>query len=250
MSITTQNQTGETIDFADGTKGFVYIFKGEYNTLETQAGSYVRGATCGDGVVANWTLERLPGDLGILRVTCRPENESGSGSGASSVPLSVTWSYRSVRCDLPIESYCGNTNASPMRSHIDAWRKETDETIKNAGKYRMQDGSLQDLTGADLALAGKIQQGIESVMRFYPMVVKVSKYGIAADPPVDFSKVGYIDTPSKTFGYSGVWLKCQDDISQNSDGTWTRTEGWMGAEKLDADLYGPNRWPMPYIHNS
>ena len=44
----------------------------------------------------------------------------------------------------------------------------------------------------------------------------------------------------------------QDDVSENPDGKFTRTESWMGIKKtngttaFDPNLYGENRWPMPY----
>ena len=40
-------------------------------------------------------------------------------------------------------------------------------------------------------------------------------------------------------------------LDELPDGKWTRTESWMGIPAVDgsgwdADLYGANRWPMPY----
>ena len=51
------------------------------------------------------------------------------------------------------------------------------------------------------------------------------------------------------------WLKCQDDTTEQGDGSFIRTESWMGVKKTDVpqgttafdpDLYGPNRWKIPY----
>ena len=50
------------------------------------------------------------------------------------------------------------------------------------------------------------------------------------------------------------WLKVQADCDEQQDGTWMRTESWIGILKTDknngtpwnADLYGENRWQMPH----
>jgi len=85
-------------------------------------------------------------------------------------------------------------------------------------------------------------------------------------PPACLENVGFIDTPPAPSGTakkpSGLatavnahqWLKVQDDAQEQTDGNWTRTESWMGIAKSDSNnnspwdenLYGANRWPMPY----
>ena len=117
---------------------------------------------------------------------------------------------------------------------------------------------------ATVALINKIRNGVEAVIRFYPVVTRTRTY--ADCPPACLENVGFIDTPPVPTGTaknpSGLttavaahqWLKVQDDAQEQPDGNWTRTESWMGIAKSDnpddspwdADLYGANRWPMPY----
>ena len=99
-------------------------------------------------------------------------------------------------------------------------------------------------------------------MRFYPVLVRVRTY--AAPPPDCLDNIGRVCVPpvGSSLGTAKKpgslanrlndfqWLKMQDDCDEAADGNWTRTESWWGIPSSDggwdADLYGPNRWPMPY----
>ena len=105
-------------------------------------------------------------------------------------------------------------------------------------------------------IADKISKGIDSVMRFYPLITRKRIYD--GEPDVVLENLSKLDTPpvpastSKVHVPKGLnavvqkykWLKCQDDADQNDDGTWTRVEAWMGASNWDEDLYGANAWEI------
>jgi len=103
----------------------------------------------------------------------------------------------------------------------------------------------------------------KAVAAILPLPITVAP-GVVIQPMT----LGFIDTPtiganaknpgnlaSKLSEYQ--WLKIQDDADQTSANEWQRVESWMGIKKAsqndspwDADLYGANRWPMPYHHNA
>ena len=245
-------------------------FKGPFAALESAASALQPG----DAIVTGWVysshdLRRVPGNLGVLTISCTPPNPtSGSGTEQDPTvvePLKDVWSIQSVRNDVSIMAYCGpSEGANPNRAMIEAWMKEPDGSLAQMWQFRKSDDTIETLTGASLALAQKIAKGVEAVIRFYPVVTRTRTY--AECPPACLENVGFIDTPPAPSGTakhpSGLsnavsshqWLKVRDDAQQQTDGNWTRTESWMGiatsddpdSSPWDADLYGANRWSMPY----
>ena len=247
-----------------------FSWKGPYTDLETAGKGIAKGDVVASGWVASsWSVRRTPGDYGVLTIECTPPDPtSGSGTEQDPTvvePLKDVWSIQSVRNDVSIMAYCGpSEGANPNRAMIEAWMKEPDGQLAKQWKFQKSDGTIETLTGASLALAQKIAKGVEAVIRFYPVVTRTRTY--AECPPACLENVGFIDTPPAPSGTakhpSGLasavsahqWLKVRDDAQQQTDGNWTRTESWMGIAKTDdpnsspwdADLYGGNRWPMPY----
>lgn len=247
-----------------------FSWKGPYTDLETAGKGIAKGDVVASGWVASsWSVRRAPGDLGVLTVECTPPDPtSGSGTEQDPTvvePLKDIWSIKSVRNDVSIMAYCGpSEGANPNRAMIEAWMKEPDGKLAKMHQFKTSDGEIEELTGASLALVQKIEKGIEAVIRFYPVVTRTRTY--AGCPPACLENIGFIDTPPAPAGTakkpSGLatavnahqWLKVQDDAQEQTDGKWTRTESWMGIAKSDnpddspwdADLYGANRWPMPY----
>lgn len=248
-----------------------FSWKGPYTDLETAGKGIARGDVVATGWVASsWSVRRTPGDYGVLTVECTPPDPtSGSGTEEDPTvvePLKDIWSIKSVRNDVSIMAYCGpSPGANPQRALIEAWMKEPDGDLAENLQFRKSDGTVFDISNSEypatVALIGKIRKGIEAVIRFYPVVTRTRTY--AAVPPACLENLGFIDTPPAPAGTakkpSGLaaavnahqWLKVQDDAQEQSDGNWTRTESWMGIPAVDgsgwdADLYGANRWPMPY----
>lgn len=247
-----------------GDEGHAFSFKGPYDSLQSAAAALQTGDTIETGwCYSSHELRRVPGDLGVLTINCMPT--SGTDGEGETQPLKDKWSLHSVRNDVSILAYCGESEGTnPNRAMIEAWMKEPDGQLAKQWKFQKSDGTIEELTGASLAVAKKIAKGIEAVIRFYPVVTRTRTY--AECPPACLENLGLIDTPPAPAGTakkpSGLatavgrhqWLKIKDDADELDDSKWTRTESWWGILKTDdpnnspwdADLYGANRWPMPY----
>lgn len=255
----------------EGKSVLEYPIKGGYSALETLRASLTQKTEVISGWIAkSWNLQGLPGDSGILTINCKPTDMTGEpeeeGGDPTQEPLKDLWSIKSVRNDISIMAYCGpSEGANPNRVDLEAWMKEPDAEIANLFQYRKKDGTVKTLNAASQAVANKIVKGIEAVIRFYPIVMRKRIYSQV--PPACLENIGYIDTPSgpsggKAEGPNGLataiaahqWLKIKDDADEQSDGNWARVEGWMGipssdgsgGSPWDADLYGEDRWSMPY----
>lgn len=249
-------------------KSFAYILKGPYSELEDLGNAIKKGTEIVSGWIANtWTLQRVPGDGATLTINCKPNDMTGEpeeegGDDPTQVPLKDIWQIKSVRNDVSILGYCGDANNNPHRTAIELWQKETDPIALRDNAYHKLDGTMEALTSAELALVQKIKKGIDSVVRFYPVVTRTRVY--STEPKAFLENVGVVDTPPAPAG-GGLaakialyeWLKMQDDSAEQSNGDWNRVESWWGILKSDApqgghpwdpDLYGPQRWTMPYQH--
>lgn len=271
------NET-EGVD-ANGNETFAYVLKGPHGALKTLMDTLDPGDEVITGWVAqSWQLAHNPGDTGTLTITCVPTDSVTSGEGAeqttSQVALEETWQLKSCRNDVSILGYCGTGNSNPSREHIEAWAKEPDGELAAADSYRKPDGTVfppDDGSGTDtrwtasLEVIAKMRKGIESVMRFYPMLIKTRVY--STPPATVYENLAYIDTPASTGSSkkheapgnlaaiiaANEWLKCQDDCAKRADGKFERIEAWIGCPAAqggwDQNLYGStNRWPMPYSH--
>ena len=187
-----------------GDKSRSISFKGPFDPLQSAADALQKG----DVIVTGWVyssheLRRAPGDLGVLTISCTPPNPtSGSGTEQDPTvvePLKDKWSIHSVRNDVSVLAYCGESEgANPNRAMIEAWMKEPDGQLAKQWKFQKSDGTIEELTGASLAVAKKIAKGIEAVIRFYPVVTRTRTY--AECPPACLENVGFIDTPPAPAG--------------------------------------------------
>ena len=272
-------QKNETLGVdSSGGKTFDYILKGPHPALKTLMDSLSVGQNIeGDWFAETWTLSRNPGNLGTLTITCRlglaGSGEEGSGEGEekyATVAEDETWTLKSVRNDISILAYCGESGTNPSREDIEAWQKEPDGTLAKELKYTKSDGTIHEIhpESATAALIGKIRKGIDSVMRFYPMLTKTRTF--LEMPASIYENLATIDTPSvsppekakrrKKPGNldkiiaAHTWLKCQDDLAKLPDGKYQQIESWMGCliseagdSGWDENLYGKDdkRWQMP-----
>lgn len=261
-------ESGETLSVS---------YKDDYSTLDTKRKALAEGDVIVAGWVAKiWSLRRISADWGELTISCVPKDPThteGEGDDEKTVtdPLEDIWSIKSVRNDVSILAYCGSGNSNPHREAIELWQKETDPDALAQNSYHKPDGSSENLTSAEVELVNKIKKGIDAVIRFYPVVTRKRTY--SGVPPACLENLGYIDTPpygsdvsdatrgKKPNGIGDainrhVWLKVQDDCDETADRKYNRTEAWMGIPKSDnpdespwdEDLYGANRWSMPYGH--
>lgn len=253
---------------SSGLTGFSVSWKGPYEDLETASSSVEQGDTFEGKTVSTVTLTTIPGGWGLLTINFTETSETAPGSGGL-VPISDKWSIKSCRNDVSIMAYCGDTDDNPNRTWIECWMKESNPDVARAGGFTKPDGTVAELASqrhnqATSELMCKIERGIESVMRFYPIVTRRRVY---SNVPGDLQeRIGFIDTPAPGAGSKAPvgltayiakyqWLKCQDDFDPTEGNTWTRTESWMGILKTednpspwDEDLYGDSRWSMPHSH--
>ena len=253
---------------AAGQKSKTIVFKGEWSEIAEAKDDLKQNDVIEEGWLAKtWHVKQIPGGWGELTIECAPPDPTeGSGSETTRLPLEDLWSIRSCRNDVSILAYCGpSVGANPIRADVEMWMKETDKALYDAFKFKDGSGMERSLNTAGVHLAGKIQNGVQSVIRFYPMLTRKRVY--TGQPPACLENLGYIDdppTPGNNAKHPGgvdtaignhQWLKCQDDAAQRSDGKWERTESWMGIPKTDSatsspwdeNLYGTtDRWAMPY----
>lgn len=224
-------------------------WKDAYSTLKTKADSISIGDDTYDGgVVTNVALRRVPGEYGVLTLTMEPDSVNAQTA------IKAVWTCRSVRNDMSILAYCGG---AASRVALELWMKETDADVADANSYHKNENETDAMNSQEIAIANKIRKGIDSVVRFYPVLTCTSTW--ARIPSSFFHLLGYKDTPSapgasKTHAPANLssviaahdWLKVQDDVVETGDGKFQRVESWMGIDGTwDDDLYGSSRWTMP-----
>lgn len=281
--------TDEAARDAEGAETLTLEWKGAYSACKATADTIEPGAaipTIADGNAytpaaglydgyhaVSWTVRRRNGDTAILSVACRKADatDPSPGGDGATVPFRTVYSVKSVRNDVSILAYCGDSPPYPNRAAIERWMREPDAKLAAAFKYRDGDGSVVDIAedgdlSCSVPVIRKIMRGAERVIRFYPqLTIKRQFY---APPPNDFARLAHIDEPpppsgEKTLSPSGIatliseheWLKVQDDCDEQQDSTWMRVESWIGIRKdashdgrpWDRNLYGeePDRWEMP-----
>lgn len=250
-----------------------YVARGAYDSLKEFADDLRKGDEIDTGWLAHsWNLQHDVGGLGTLTITCISDAGKDYSNGAGeNKPIKDVWKIHAVRNDVSVMAYCDNTPSSPCRVLVEKWLRETDSETAAAGNFR-EKGEVVDVAEESpptAALIAKMQKGLESVIRFYPVITRVRTY--ASPPPDCLENVGLVDKPptSSIAGDGSIdakrpkgiaakldkyeWLKMQDDCDETQDGKWTRTESWWGMLKddnpyghpWDPDLYGPKRWSMP-----
>lgn len=256
----------------NGARTETIVYKGLYATLKTYTDSLHGGDTIEtDYIVTTWQLQRGNGGTGVLTVNCLPKDARTAGddtpgqeTSPEQKPIKDVWSVHNVRNDKNVLAYCGDSpGANALRTQVERWMKETDGDLAEAYSYREPDGSVTVLTENSQQIAALIAAGVESVIRFYPVVTRRRTY---SEPPDDcLDNIGFKDTPP--VGGSSLspnvkkpskladrideydWLKMQDDVEEQSDNTFVRTESWWGVKASDGgwkdELYGANRWSMP-----
>ena len=247
---------------SNGSQQWSVSFKGLYASLRAAAlkfkpGDLYNGGGTTRGILSSWQLSRLVGEHGTLTLNLSPaDTESEDGDVGDSELKKDAWSVHGVRNDKSLLGFCGLSESEGRRCELEAWLKEPDGVLAQQYQYRDSQDSIKDLSEGSKTIAQKFEKGIDSVMRFYPLITRKRTY--SREPPAVLETLSKIDTPPvpATTGWNGTtrvptglstivgqyeWLKCQDDADENDDGSWTRTEAWMGAKSWDEDLYGANR---------
>ena len=243
---------------AEANRGHLIQYKDpSFDDLKTAAASFVRGDEVETGwLLDSWTLEGVPGGGGRLTLQCIPDDSSGSGSTPQA--QRALWTCKSVRNDMSILAYCGG---AASRINLELWMKETDANLADSNQFHATEATIDTLNSQEIAIANKIRKGIDTVVRFYPVLTCKSTWSRL--PGSFLVRLGYVDNPAapaadETIAPSNLatiisaysWMKVQDDVDETGDGRFQRVESWMGIDGTwDADLYGTtssqNRWPMP-----
>ena len=219
-------------------------FHGMRDAIESKKNEY----EVGQRDVSSIQMDGGNGGTATLTVTYTDPSETDESRTADT--LSTTWAMSTSQITYPIEKYCGpSEGASALAWQLRAWRQERDNVLYQSFQFRDSTGDIITLSGNTQKLAEKIMKGVESVMRFYPTVQKVSRLGSGK---IDGLGEGLAEIDSPGGPYSGAakeWLKIGDNVQQNEDGTQTRTESWLGADEIDSDLYGSSgeRWEFGTI---
>ena len=268
-------QPTESEGVADsGEATFTYVLKGDYTALHGLSDSLKQGDVVVEGWLARaWDLQRGNGDTGTLSIACVPDaGKESDAVDAKDAPIKDVWKIHAVRNDVSVMAYCDETPAAPQRVLVEKWLRETDSETANAGNFR-EKGEVVDVAEKSpptALLIAKMLKGVESVIRFYPVITRTRTY--AQPPPDCLENMGLVDDPptSEITGDNAIdkkhpkglaaklalyeWLKMQDDCDETADGKGTRTESWWGmliadntdGHPWDPDFYGKtNRWPMP-----
>ena len=237
----------------EANKGYQILYKDpSFDALKTATASFVKGDVVETGwILDSWVLEGVPGGGGLLTLQCIP----GSGSDTtSSTAQRAIWTCKSVRNDMSILAYCGD---AARRVALELWMKETDADLADANQFHATETTVDTLNSQEIAIANKIRKGIDTVVRFYPVLTCKSTW--SRIPSTFLTNLGFVDNPGAPTADETIvpanlssiisahsWLKVQDDVDETGNGRFQRVESWMGIEGTwDADLYGPNRWPMP-----
>ncbi|MBR4612115.1 MAG: hypothetical protein IKO40_05300 [Kiritimatiellae bacterium] len=236
------------------------VRQGRYATLRTFAEGLKAKSVNDLGVsgasdlkyVASWTLERLEADYGRLTITVGETAEESGGGGGGGNLLETKWSLKNTQMTIPLARFYTDgwwSLSNPDGHQIAQWRQEPRKDLYDNFQFMAPDGNIYELDSASQAVATKYKKGIESVMRFHPVVIRTETYrkGMSESMVAALgigSRLAHIDTPPKTFGLApGTWLCIQDEADWAADGTLVRVSGWMGCKTLDADLYGDDgRW--------
>ena len=255
-------QPNESINGQEsGARSWSISYKGVYSTLRAAAFQFEKGdkfsADGYKGILSTWQVSRLAGEHGTLTLNLTPIGKEGEDEEVDSKLLKDVWSIHGVRNDKSILAKCGDSDSEANRARIEAWQKEPDGALAAKFQFRDSNDEIVDLNEGEKKIAEKFQKGIDSVMRFYPLITRKRIYD--SEPDVVLENLSKLDTPpvpasisSTVKGPKGLkavvqkykWLKCQDDADENDDGTWMRVESWMGAANWDEDLYGENAWEI------
>lgn len=244
MAIYNQPSGGEQLQ-ADGRKIRTLVRKGPYADVLAEAQANGLGALIADvGYVLQWQISRSAGGGGVVTYTCA---DVSAGEWQDNSPMADAWSLRNTQITHPLSVYCGPSQAANAQwRRIQQWAGERDNALYTQMLYK-SGTSVRALTGPDTLIASKIMIGIEEVQRHYPVAQRSRIY--PRQPAGVGTGLDHIEAPAEFAGAAATWLKVQDDASQNSDGSWTRTEQWLGAETLDINFYGepPDRWSFASI---
>lgn len=239
--------TGSVVTKADQTTTVVEV-EGPYSALEDIVPSKGDTSTECEFVPSGMAVESatLSGDGdggGKISIRCIYVGTDG-GSTAAPDRITYTISMGEVVTDLKAHPHFNSANES-LRVQIAQWLatdpiERYDPTAQGIEyMYRDKNDVLQPVTGNAIDYCKAYMHGIETYMRYFPIVDKVSYWkrppgltivglSVTGGTARFSDKIGEWDTPSISLsGYtSGGWFKSGDNWQQPQKGGWTRREQW------------------------
>lgn len=235
----------ERIDFNFEAETRTETWQGSFDELNRMIdGISVGGPATGDGVYTGAVLSRREGGRGTLELAVRILN------GYS------WWGFSFSEISKPVKTWLATkiSNRDVLNAElakISLWEDQLNRGEDGqANYYKFRYDSTHSLTGHALTLAQKILQGIDSYSVYTPVATcrrtqnepftdglnSIGKYvtrlvSPSQQVPANAGQLAAIA------GMRPYWLKTSDEITQNSDGTLSRTETWTGYDTIDADLY-------------
>lgn len=235
----------ERIDFNFENETRVETWQGSFDELNKMiTGIAMTGPAYADAVYTGATLSRREADRGTLEIATKTLN------GFS------WWGFSFSEVSKPVKTWLATkiTNTDVLAEElgkIDLWEAQKSMGSAGLSNYlNLRYDNVHELTGYTEALAEKMLQGIESYSVYVPVATcrrtqnkpftdglgSIGKYvtALTSPSPQVEANAGQLAAIASLMPY---WLKTSDEITQNSDGTLSRTETWTGYEKIDADLY-------------
>lgn len=189
-------------------------------------------------VVENFDIDPTSGGHGRLTIRCV---NYGQGD-VSTTPTRITWriAMAEVQTDLKRHPHFDGNDA---RKQIEAWlATDLDKRYDSNGnaQYIQADGTPHPLTTPATDYVTAYKKGIESYVRHFPVIEKISYYktlpgcsmvknsttsGTVSQFSANIDKWDIPDVKLAGFANTG-WFKSGDDYQQGNDLVWTRTEQW------------------------
>lgn len=215
-----------------------YVLTGPYAALQAMMPAH--GGKFRGSPVKSATLAPKKGGMGRLSVTVGLWSAGSSGGGddgggaAEPGVLNSVLEIEMAQAEIDVRQLIAGNDAA-MRA-LAAWDRAP-AALRAALKYEDPDtGAPAALSGPAKSVAQLILSGIESALRFHPVVTRTSYYG--SDPGTKtvsgLGRVGGQPSGSPA-GYE--YLKTGDHWSQSRDASWMRVEQWTGAKSWNGSLY-------------
>lgn len=235
----------ERIEFNFESETRTETWQGSFDELNAMIDNIaMTGPASGDGVYTGATLSRREGNRGVLELAVKVLN------GYS------WWGFSFSEISKPIKTWLATkiTNPDTLATElnkIDLWENQKNLGSAGLANYlNFRYDNTHELAGDTRKLAQKMLQGIDSYSVYTPVATcrrtqnkpftdglnSIGKYVSRLTSPTDQvpANAGQL---AAIAGMRPVWLKTSDEITQNSDGTLSRTETWTGYDTIDADLY-------------
>ena len=244
---------------AEGASTFAYILKGPYAALESFARTLKKGDNFTDATAwaaDSWQLQRRPGGLGLLTVSCVPSDADGDDEEeapeTATTALDETWTLRSVRNDCSVLIYCGDGVNNPSREYIEAWQKEPDGQLADNLCFRDSNGNIVAMNEmesnrgrATAVLIGKLRKGYDTVMRFYPMLTKTRTF--SKPPATVYENLATIDTPTVSELVEASGNENESASNENESASQSSSQTTPKTQKLSkpgnlSDVIAAHTW--------